>query len=126
MNIKRFFTLFSACLSGYLGENCKIECPSPYYGWKCMNKCNCDNQECHHVNGCRLQADQNNNFNITTTPERYIQTNHSNILITTERLILFLIIMDRLFRCSMVAFGCGFFGGGGGNMFLSCFLLVVM
>lgn len=63
--------LFLACLKGYFGENCEIECPFPYYGWKCLQECNnCDIEDCHHENGCRLQSEQPNHFNITTTPER--------------------------------------------------------
>lgn len=63
--------LFLACLKGYVGENCEIECPFPYYGWKCQQECNnCDIEDYHHKNGCRLQSEQTNHFNITTTPER--------------------------------------------------------
>lgn len=58
------------CLKGYFGANCEIECPFPYHGLKCVQECNCDIEDCHHENGCRLQADHNNHFNITTTPDR--------------------------------------------------------
>lgn len=70
MNIQLFRTLFSACHSGYLGENCEIECPFPYYGRKCIKKCNCDIEDCHHVNGCRFISEQTNHSNISTTNER--------------------------------------------------------
>lgn len=62
--------MFSACLSGYLGENYEIECPFPYYGWNCIKKCHCDIEDCSHVNGCKLMSEQTNDSNILTTNER--------------------------------------------------------
>lgn len=70
INTSLFHTLFPACLSGYLGKTCKIECPFPYYEQNCIKECHCDIDDCCHVNGCKLMSEQINNSNILTTNER--------------------------------------------------------
>ncbi|XP_052681416.1 multiple epidermal growth factor-like domains protein 10 [Crassostrea angulata] len=63
------------CLSGYLSTNCEIQCPFPYFGRNCINKCNCGIEDCHHVNGCKIISEQTNYSNIlTTTNERQNHT----------------------------------------------------
>lgn len=46
--------LFLVCFSGYFSKNCEIECLFLYYGWNCIEECNCDIEDCYYVNGCKL------------------------------------------------------------------------
>lgn len=42
-----------ACLSGYYGPNCTFPCRFPNYGLECQSECDCDEQQCNHISGCR-------------------------------------------------------------------------
>ena len=42
----------SECKPGFLGTNCTLRCPYPYYGHKCQGKCDCDMHKCHVSTGC--------------------------------------------------------------------------
>nr|XP_034331335.1 multiple epidermal growth factor-like domains protein 11 [Crassostrea gigas] len=41
------------CMPGYIGLNCSYKCPFPFYGEKCMQRCNCSNETCDVSTGCR-------------------------------------------------------------------------
>ncbi|XP_078341194.1 uncharacterized protein LOC144627612 [Crassostrea virginica] len=44
------------CQNGYQGSHCQNKCTYPYYGERCIYKCNCPNQYCHYEKGCLLPA----------------------------------------------------------------------
>lgn len=94
-----FLFVFLACLRGYIGENCEIECSFPYYGLKCLQECTCNISDFHYVDGCILQSEKNNNSNIVTITERYIHMFKRKLKS---------LIMEMLFRCCMFTF-VGFF-----------------
>nr|XP_022294845.1 multiple epidermal growth factor-like domains protein 6 [Crassostrea virginica] len=41
------------CQDGYYGLKCRLRCPIPYFGEGCVLKCNCSEEHCHHVHGCK-------------------------------------------------------------------------
>ncbi|XP_052711375.1 multiple epidermal growth factor-like domains protein 10 [Crassostrea angulata] len=41
------------CPVGYLGAECEKTCRHPTYGSGCQMKCNCTEELCDHVNGCK-------------------------------------------------------------------------
>ncbi|XP_078316194.1 uncharacterized protein LOC111099618 [Crassostrea virginica] len=41
------------CKPGYIGPNCSIKCPHPAYGDTCQEICNCSEDECDSVTGCK-------------------------------------------------------------------------
>ena len=44
---------FSGCEIGFIGSGSDCEpCLSPYYGNGCQMKCDCLENDCHHVYGC--------------------------------------------------------------------------
>lgn len=46
-----FFLL--VCPSGYYGPNCSLKCRPPSFGIKCQLECECREQDCDHISGCR-------------------------------------------------------------------------
>lgn len=44
--------MFSACLDGFIGEECKISCPYPAYGRNCDLNCDCEEKYCNVSMGC--------------------------------------------------------------------------
>lgn len=46
-----FFDL--ACPVGYIGENCALSCPYPFFGDICYHKCHCSHLQCNHMYGCK-------------------------------------------------------------------------
>ncbi|XP_078314236.1 uncharacterized protein LOC111103454 [Crassostrea virginica] len=42
------------CEDGYFGFNCRDRCPAPYFGKGCALQCDCSKEQCHHVYGCRM------------------------------------------------------------------------
>ncbi|XP_078318065.1 uncharacterized protein LOC111104459 [Crassostrea virginica] len=43
----------TSCMDGFIGRNCKVQCPPPSYGKKCQLECKCQPTDCHHAFGCR-------------------------------------------------------------------------
>lgn len=41
------------CMPGYTGLNCSDKCPFPFYGDRCQNMCDCNNETCDVSTGCR-------------------------------------------------------------------------
>ncbi|XP_078315069.1 uncharacterized protein LOC111104900 [Crassostrea virginica] len=41
------------CMSGYYGPNCSSKCRYPNYGLACQLSCNCSEDHCHYIMGCR-------------------------------------------------------------------------
>lgn len=41
------------CSSGYQGPNCSYACRYPSYGNGCQSFCDCVEQLCDHITGCR-------------------------------------------------------------------------
>lgn len=48
-----YMTIFIACKAGYTGINCDTKCIYPLYGNDCQSMCNCTNEDCDHMDGCR-------------------------------------------------------------------------
>lgn len=42
-----------ACDIGYIGINCDVRCPFHYFGLDCQSTCNCSEENCDYVKGCR-------------------------------------------------------------------------
>lgn len=42
----------TGCISGYVGENCRVKCFYPYYGMNCQGQCDCDEKRCDFSTGC--------------------------------------------------------------------------
>lgn len=47
---------FSGCKEGYTGKNCRIACPLPSYGYNCQPTCDCTEEDCNYVTGCKHHA----------------------------------------------------------------------
>lgn len=49
------------CPAGYKkshsGYNCSVPCRHPSYGARCGGRCNCSEEDCHHVYGCHLTSE---------------------------------------------------------------------
>ena len=45
------------CKTGQHGLNCQHKCTYPYYGKRCIYKCDCPNQYCHYERGCLLPGE---------------------------------------------------------------------
>lgn len=43
---------FTECEVGKIGPHCEIACPYPWYGKKCLSKCNCSEDHCDPADGC--------------------------------------------------------------------------
>ena len=50
------------CPSGYNGPQCAFHCIYPYYGEDCLGKCNCKEEQCDFLFGCKANR----------TPSKYI------------------------------------------------------
>lgn len=48
-----YLNVSAACEVGYTGPNCHIECPFPMYGKDCQSMCNCSDNVCDHIRGCK-------------------------------------------------------------------------
>ena len=46
-------TVLGSCTDGYFGLKCRLRCPFPNFGEGCLLKCNCSEEHCHHVHGCK-------------------------------------------------------------------------
>nr|XP_034338753.1 uncharacterized protein LOC117693004 [Crassostrea gigas] len=48
------------CPAGYnkspSGNNCSVPCRHPSYGARCGSRCNCSEEDCHHVDGCPVTS----------------------------------------------------------------------
>lgn len=42
---------FTECEVGKIGPHCEIACPYPWYGKKCLSKCNCSGDHCDPADG---------------------------------------------------------------------------
>lgn len=51
-----YVTIYLACLIGYRGKDCAIQCKYPRYGQGCQSLCNCLKNECHYSQGCILHT----------------------------------------------------------------------
>ncbi|XP_048771638.2 platelet endothelial aggregation receptor 1-like isoform X1 [Ostrea edulis] len=40
------------CGAGYVGPNCSLTCPFPFFGPGCNSTCECSNQSCHFAKRC--------------------------------------------------------------------------
>ncbi|XP_048752493.2 protein draper-like [Ostrea edulis] len=70
------------CPMGTHGVNCSSECPPGYYGLFCLEKCNCSDDKCNSVEGCReYSGTRHNDKGITGTRERSVWENITHILI---------------------------------------------
>ncbi|XP_078341189.1 uncharacterized protein LOC111101475 isoform X3 [Crassostrea virginica] len=56
INSSVFSRKYLHCKTGQHGLNCQHKCTYPYYGKRCIYKCNCPNQYCHYERGCLLPA----------------------------------------------------------------------
>ncbi|XP_078341180.1 uncharacterized protein LOC111101475 isoform X2 [Crassostrea virginica] len=54
INSSVFSRKYLHCKTGQHGLNCQHKCTYPYYGKRCIYKCNCPNQYCHYERGCLL------------------------------------------------------------------------
>ncbi|XP_052708015.1 uncharacterized protein LOC128183159 [Crassostrea angulata] len=41
------------CATGFYGPKCEFSCRHPNYGELCQLKCECKEQYCNHITGCR-------------------------------------------------------------------------
>lgn len=48
----KIMPLFSACLDGFIGEECNKSCSYPSYGRNCHFICNCTEKYCNASTGC--------------------------------------------------------------------------
>lgn len=46
-------SIFLVCTSGYTGINCNTKCIYPQFGQNCQSFCNCTEEHCDHMDGCR-------------------------------------------------------------------------
>lgn len=53
---KDFFRIFVACMPGFIGMNCSVSCPYPYYGVECQRRCNCSRVLCDVSIGCQTKS----------------------------------------------------------------------
>lgn len=44
--------VFTECETGKIGPKCEIVCPYPWYGKRCLSKCNCREDHCNPADGC--------------------------------------------------------------------------
>lgn len=58
----KIMPLFSACLDGFIGEECDKSCSYPSYGRNCRFICNCTEKYCNASTGC-VQGMPLNNLN---------------------------------------------------------------
>ncbi|XP_061195844.1 multiple epidermal growth factor-like domains protein 10 [Saccostrea echinata] len=42
----------NACLPGYLGHNCELQCRYPSFGVNCQEHCDCKEESCNTITGC--------------------------------------------------------------------------
>lgn len=68
-------TASGACIQGHHGRNCEEKCPFPFYGSKCLSKCDCSDKDCHNVHGCRLSSIVS--LDVTTNGLPYTYTSSS-------------------------------------------------
>ncbi|XP_078324959.1 uncharacterized protein LOC111105395 [Crassostrea virginica] len=65
-------TVSRPCQGGYFGLKCRLRCPIPYFGEGCVLKCNCSEEHCHHVHGCKtpqeIREDTTLNLSYGYTP----------------------------------------------------------
>ena len=47
---------------GYTGVGCTIKCSHPYYGDECSSKCDCPQELCDFVLGCKYISTQGNSL----------------------------------------------------------------
>ncbi|XP_065933887.1 uncharacterized protein [Magallana gigas] len=44
--------------------NCSLPCGYPSYGARCEGRCNCSNEDCHHVYGCPVTKSVDHHTNL--------------------------------------------------------------
>lgn len=44
---------FVGCPAGVYGSRCNITCPFPTFGQGCLKTCNCLEDQCDYINGCK-------------------------------------------------------------------------
>lgn len=54
--IYSFFKICLACSLGYFGSNCGVPCDYPAYEQFCLLSCNCNQSECDHRYGCKIDG----------------------------------------------------------------------
>ncbi|XP_056013964.1 protein draper-like isoform X1 [Ostrea edulis] len=79
------------CLPGYLGINCSIMCPYPYYGEGCQEECDCERDLCNVSVGCKDVTTEDSDEEATpctteTQPVAIHRTTHSSVDRTTKKL----------------------------------------
>lgn len=52
-------------MSGFIGMNCSVSCPYPYYGVECQRRCKCEKGLCDVSTGCQTKS-------IATSPSYYL------------------------------------------------------
>ncbi|XP_078313340.1 uncharacterized protein LOC144619445 [Crassostrea virginica] len=48
--------LCDSCPFGYNGRECAYRCTYPYYGEYCRRLCDCTEEQCNFVNGCKTTS----------------------------------------------------------------------
>ncbi|XP_048770012.2 cell death abnormality protein 1-like [Ostrea edulis] len=69
------------CSRGFYGPKCENYCPYPTYGQECQSLCNCIQQLCHPINGCKdslkIRYTTGQTLFSKTIEGKYIPTNGS-------------------------------------------------
>lgn len=63
---------FVGCPTGYFGQNCSKPCVYPSFGERCQGECNCTDEMCNIITGCKV-LDCHDGFygSLCTKPCRY-------------------------------------------------------
>ena len=51
---KANYYFFVGCPAGFYGFGCNTTCPFPTFGQRCLGHCNCLEDRCDYINGCKI------------------------------------------------------------------------
>nr|XP_022291656.1 protein draper-like [Crassostrea virginica] len=74
--------LCDKCSIGYDGPQCAYSCTYPFYGEDCRNKCDCTEEQCDFIFGCKANSTTMGHIEGTTdvSPASRISTSSVNIV----------------------------------------------